>query len=168
MTRSTDRQLCLTNPYLLFRRREGKCECGYEGVLFAKGKCRICYNRESTKKWREKSNRVKPKQRQPIKKQSAKRGSVLKKDREFYEVLWRTKPHFCEECGKFLGHEPTPHFFSHILTKGAHPALRWNLDNINILCLEHHNQWEFGKRESMSISIKNAPIIERLLKDEQK
>jgi 5-methylcytosine-specific restriction endonuclease McrA len=152
----------------LLRRKEGKCDCGYEGVLFAKGKCKICYNRESTKKWKAKAKKAKPIQRQPIKKQSAKRSSVLKKDRDFYETLWQTKPHFCEECGKYLGDNLRPHFFSHILTKGSHPVLRWNLDNINILCLEHHNQWEFGRRDVMTIGIKNKPIIERLLKDEQK
>ena len=55
---------------------------------------------------------------------------------------------------------------SHILTKGAHPSLRHDKRNINLVCMEHHQIWEFGDRKSMKIYEKNKPIIIKLLKRE--
>jgi len=105
------------------------------------------------------------------KKALKKRKIVLDKDREFYKLCFDNKPQICEECGR-----PLPNEFkegngsliaiwrySHILTKAAYPEYRHNPDNINILCLEHHQQWEFGDRKKMNIFKKNQKIIESLL-----
>lgn len=41
---------------------------------------------------------------------------------------------------------------SHIISKGAHPAIAHDLDNLEVLCLDHHRQWEDSHaRKSMRI-----------------
>ena len=56
--------------------------------------------------------------------------------------MWESKPHWCEECGKPLqGYSAA--YISHILTKGAHTEVRYDPLNSNILCMKHHNKWEF-------------------------
>lgn len=87
-------------------------------------------------------------------------------DEVFYQTAWKIKPNYCEECGLYLS-KFSRAFISHILTKGAHDPLRNHLDNFNKLCLEHHNQWEFGDRKSMKIYEGNQLIIEKLLKYER-
>ena len=72
-------------------------------------------------------------------------------DTKFYEELWSERPHYCEECDKDLGKNWERYMFSHILSKGSQPKLRHNKDNINILCLECHQKWEFGDKKSMKI-----------------
>jgi hypothetical protein len=49
--------------------------------------------------------------------------------------------------------------FSHILSKGSQPKLRHVKANINILCLECHQKWEFGDKKSMDIYPANEQII---------
>ena len=56
---------------------------------------------------------------------------------------------------------------SHILSRGAFPEMAKDPRNFNILCLEHHNQWENGKRESMRINRYNEMIICLLRRDYQ-
>lgn len=56
-------------------------------------------------------------------------------------------------------------YVSHILTRGAHPDMAHDPRNINILCFNHHNQWENGDRRAMRIYEKNVETIE-LLKNE--
>ena len=100
-----------------------------------------------------------------------KRKLVLDKDAEFYKICFDTKIQRCEECGEVLpmefkdqrGNLIAIYRYSHILTKGAYPEHRHDLNNINILCLKHHKQWEFGDRESMNIFSKNQKIIEKIL-----
>jgi len=87
-------------------------------------------------------------------------------DENFYQMVWNIRSHCCQECGKFLGDQMSRIYVSHILTKGAHPALRHDIRNVNILCPEHHHQWEFGVRRKMHIFEKNEAIIE-LLKSEK-
>lgn len=83
---------------------------------------------------------------------------------KFFRWIWEHKPHHCEECLKPL-HNYSAVYCSHILTRGAHPNLSHDVRNINILCAQHHNQYEFGDRENMRIMKKNAAIIQKL-KDE--
>lgn len=86
----------------------------------------------------------------------------MKKDREFYKEIWNERPHVCEECSSLLGDFFTSVYCSHILAKGAFPTLRYNKENINILCLNCHQRWEFGDRKSMKIYPKNEIIINKL------
>lgn len=75
------------------------------------------------------------------------------------ESVWKSRPHYCEECGIFLGDDPAPVYFSHILAKGAFPRFRNKSWNINLLCPKHHREWEAGKRSEMKIFEKNRKTI---------
>lgn len=102
------------------------------------------------------------------------------KDRELYLYIFNTRPHKCEECDCDL-----PDVFeifdatferdsivcisqySHIITKGSRPDLRWHKKNINRLCPKCHDKWEFGDRESMRIYEPNQIIIQEILREEK-
>ena len=49
--------------------------------------------------------------------------------------------------------------FSHILSKGSQPRLRHNKENVNILCLQCHQSWEFGDKKAMRIYPSNEIMI---------
>ena len=66
------------------------------------------------------------------------------------------------EKHKDLGDKWERYMFSHILSKGSNPAFRHDKDNINILCLECHQVWEFGDKKSMGIYPENEEIIQML------
>lgn len=104
-----------------------------------------------------------------------KRDEVLKKDRETYLEVFNSTPNECEECKLNGIYTPLPDQFedeegniiaiwqySHILSKGAFEEFRHNKNNINRICREHHDQWEFGNRESMKIYEPNQIIIQKL------
>lgn len=102
-----------------------------------------------------------------------KRQQVLDLDRTTYEQVFCTLPNCCEECQVLLNTNFDDHSgrivaiwqYSHILSKGAYPEFRHNPKNFNRLCLEHHNQWEFGDRQSMKIYRKNQVIVDELLRE---
>lgn len=79
----------------------------------------------------------------------------------FYRWVWARKRHICEETMRPL-EQYSAAYISHILTKGAHPEMAHDPRNINILCYEAHNQWEFGDRQKMRIFESNKLIIEKL------
>lgn len=70
-------------------------------------------------------------------------------DDTFYKKVWKEKNTICEECGRKLW-VFNRIFISHVLSKGAYPSYRHDMRNVNILCTEHHQQWEFGNRKSMN------------------
>lgn len=55
----------------------------------------------------------------------------------FFEI-WIDRPHYCQHCGHYLGEQPKAHFFHHIKSKGAHPALRLEPENIELVCMDCH------------------------------
>jgi hypothetical protein len=94
----------------------------------------------------------------------------FKTDEKTYFEVFSTKPHECQEC-----HYPLPDEFydekgninyivqySHILGKAAFSQFRNKLKNFNRLCGIHHDQWEFGDKESMQIYEDNQIIIQEL------
>lgn len=93
------------------------------------------------------------------------RGSdIMAANERFFKWVWEHKPHYCEECMKPLrGYSAV--YCSHIITRGSHPEIAHDPRNINILCFEHHNQWENGKRERMRIFPGNEKIIKELMQD---
>lgn len=135
--------------------------CGHDREIYAKSMCGVCYNKDYTKKQIARTAN-KPIVRKPLKKVSAKGKKVIDEDTAVYEKLWAKRPHRCEECGKWLGDTWSRHNFSHIISKGAYIQLRHDERNFNILCLEHHNQWEYGKRDLMKIRVKNEGVINQL------
>ena len=120
-------------------------ECGKEDYIWSKGRCKPCASKSYKKLG-------------PSKKAKDK----IDLDTKFYEEIWSEKPHYCEECDKDLGKNWERYMFSHILSKGSQPKLRHNKDNINILCLECHQKWEFGDKKSMKIYPANERLIELL------
>lgn len=100
------------------------------------------------------------------------RREVLRKDRVLFLYIFNIKPHECEECGIPLsdifedadGNIVAMYRFSHILGKGAFPEFRHNRLNMNILCLECHQVWEFGDKKKMKIYKDNMEIIQKLKK----
>lgn len=102
-----------------------------------------------------------------MKKISKKGSQQIKEDEETYKKVWNSRPHTCEECGIWLGDDFQDEYghiakfmFSHILTKAAYPEFRNNPKNFNLLCLRHHQEWEFSSsRHSMNIFEKNEKTI---------
>lgn len=93
------------------------------------------------------------------------RGSdIMAANDRFFHWVWEHKPHICEECMKPL-YRYSAVYCSHILTRGAHPEMAHDPRNINILCFNHHNQWENGNRERMRIYPANQRIIKELMED---
>jgi len=92
------------------------------------------------------------------------RGNIPQANERFFRWVWDNKPHYCEECMKPL-RAYSAVYCSHILTRGAHPEMAHDPRNINILCFEHHNQWENGAREKMRIYPGNQRTIKELEND---
>lgn len=88
-------------------------------------------------------------------------GHTPEENERFYRFCWKHKPHICEECMKPLkAYSAT--YISHIRTRGAFPEMAFDCRNVNILCFNHHNQWENGDRKSMRIYGVNEFTIEQL------
>ena len=86
---------------------------------------------------------------------------------KFYRFVWNNKSHKCQETGVELYHYKAIHI-SHILTKGAHPEMMYDIRNTNIIIGEIHNIWDHGtieQKKKLLIWRLNQPIIE-LLKNE--
>jgi len=97
----------------------------------------------------------------------SKGSNIVDANQRFYRYMWETKTHICEECGKPLSHYSSV-FISHILSRGAKPQMAHDCRNINILCFNHHNQWEQETtRKTMKIYKTNLIIIQ-ILKDDYK
>lgn len=132
--------------FTMIPRKKKKCkECGKDSYIWSKGRCRPCAFRSYKRPGPSKNVKEK-----------------IDLDTKFYEEIWSECPHYCEECDKYLGDKWERYMFSHILSKGSQPRLRHNKDNINLLCLEHHQMWEFGDKKSMRIYPGNERMIELL------
>ena len=72
----------------------------------------------------------------PIPKISQKKKERIKKEwneADLFREIWWEREHICEICWKFIP-EPRPECFSHILSKGRYPALRYMKSNVSIVC----------------------------------
>jgi len=59
---------------------------------------------------------------------------------QFFLQIWRkSNVHTCENCGKWLGKEPLSYMFDHVLEKSKYPELKYEEENIMLLCLECHD-----------------------------
>lgn len=61
--------------------------------------------------------------------------------------IWNERSHICVKCGKKLGEEPKAIYFSHILSRGSHPELKMDKNNIELLCSACHKLHDFNERE---------------------
>lgn len=92
-------------------------------------------------------------------------GNDAEGNEKFYKFCIYHLPMVCQECGKPI-RNPSAINVSHILTRGAHPAMAHDPRNVNILCPEHHSMWEHATtRKTMRIYDRNNERIE-LLKQE--
>lgn len=66
----------------------------------------------------------------------------IQKRNNFFLSIWSERKHFCENCDKFLGHEPKTYHFDHILEKGKekYSHLEFEKDNIMLLCFSCHEK----------------------------
>lgn len=60
------------------------------------------------------------------------------KDREFYNKIWASRPHRCVVCNASLGSEMKTAYMDHLLEKSVYPELRYEEENIAIVCLDCH------------------------------
>jgi len=60
--------------------------------------------------------------------------------RKFFLELWNKRRHYCENCGEWLGNIPLSYHFDHTLEKSKYPELKYEEDNIEILCLKCHDE----------------------------
>lgn len=91
-------------------------------------------------------------------------GHTPAENERFYRYCWDLYPHICEECMRPLT-QFSATYISHIRTRGAFPEAAHDVRNVNILCFNHHNQWETGNRKAMRIYPGNIQTIEQLTKE---
>lgn len=101
--------------------------------------------------------------RSPIKKKSPTAEKIAEnklqqeKDKEFYQCIWNSKKHQCRVCGVPLFGEIKNIYFDHLLPKHKYEKLRYELDNILVVCAQCHTQRENGKpRELHKVAIEKA------------
>jgi len=95
---------------------------------------------------------------------SVKQKLKMERDREVWMEIWNERPHICENAycrkplGSFLTSKglPISHLFSHRRSKGAAPHLRYDKENIDLICPACHREYEFGDRERILI----RPVID--------
>lgn len=91
--------------------------------------------------------------------------NTMEDNAKFYRWCIEHKPNICEECGRPIRHIGAINV-SHILSRGSHPECAHDPRNVNILCAEHHSQWEHSTtRKGMIINAKNERTIELLKKE---
>lgn len=59
--------------------------------------------------------------------------------RDFFINIWKKREHRCENCDVWLGNEPLSYMFDHVLEKSKYPVLKFEADNIMMLCLHCHD-----------------------------
>lgn len=76
-------------------------------------------------------------------------------EKELFAEIWAERPHVCVNCKVQLGTEARVHYFSHIKPKSTHPELRLNKDNIQILCMDCHNAYDFQGKKNFEKRFRN-------------
>lgn len=92
--------------------------------------------------------------KQGLRKFSEKMVALHEKDTIFYQNIWNTRKHFCENCGKFLGDnfkdskgKIIVYRYAHIIPKSVYPYLRHFDKNIMLLCLDCHTKFDNSPKE---------------------
>lgn len=67
------------------------------------------------------------------------------KDREFYMSIWNERGPKCESCDcPLFTNEPTSANMDHLMPKSKFPELRYEKENILVVCLACHTNREGG------------------------
>lgn len=82
---------------------------------------------------------------------------------DFFEEIWKERPHYCFESGKWLGSKWNRNFFHHILHKGTYPQFaycKWNVillsQDIHTMC--HSNLSQFPKIKEITEELKETRV----------
>jgi len=100
--------------------------------------------------------------RTPLKRGNQKSSENQKAYLEFWNA--QKTPRKCVECGMVLT-SFSPLYCSHILTKNAHPKMRYDIRSMVLMCAQHHVQWEFGKRREMKSYFKLEKLRTKLIRE---
>ena len=76
----------------------------------------------------------------------------FKNQKEMFFHIWESRPHKSEVSGTYLGEEAKAHYFAHILSKGAYPSYKLDPDNIVLLTMQEHHDFDAGIKD-----LKNDP-----------
>ena len=125
--------------------------CNESHLIFDRNKwlCKDCYNKRKQEKLNRKTSEMKNNDLTVV-----------------FEHIWATRPHYCFHCDRYLGREPKSIFFSHILSRGAHPSLRCDEENIVLACEECHHIYDFRDKSKLKKQIPQE-LIDKLLKKER-
>lgn len=66
------------------------------------------------------------------------------KDWIFYEEMWNTKEHICASCDKPIWGELKSLYIEHVLEKSVYKHLRYEPNNIAIICSDCHSKKTAG------------------------
>lgn len=98
------------------------------------------------------------KRKTPDKQTIEERKAQSAKDWEFYRSIWANRSHACEvhDGYKFLGYEPKKYMFDHLLEKQSYPELRYEPENIALVCGNCHS-----KKTIANPTSKHKELIQR-------
>ena len=66
------------------------------------------------------------------------------REKQMFFEIWNEREHICINCKEHLGVEAKAHFFSHIKPKGLYPELKYDKENIQLLCFPCHYAFDFS------------------------
>lgn len=112
------------------------------------------YRNTLIKRQLDKRNNGELKCKNGLRKFSQKMVNMHNKDAIFYENIWKERKHYCENCNKWLGDnfkdkngKIIVYRYAHIIPKSVYPYLRHNPNNIMLLCLACHTQFDNSPKE---------------------
>lgn len=96
-----------------------------------------------------------PEEKPKLKKFSKKMQEMHLKDKEFYRKIWVSRPHYCKNCGIYLGKDFEDqqgyvlniYRYAHIIPKSTFPYLRHYEGNIILLCFNCHSKFDNSPKE---------------------
>ncbi|MEK6879613.1 MAG: HNH endonuclease signature motif containing protein [Nanoarchaeota archaeon] len=106
-------------------------KCNFEGCNYNQFGGGYCRNHQYLRT--DKKPKVLKKTKRPVNLKQ------LHDDWHFYLEIWNERPHLCENCGQWLGNEPLTLYFDHLLEKSKYPDLRYEKENIMLLCWQDHS-----------------------------
>jgi hypothetical protein len=124
----------------MFKPNKGTCiDCQRNTIIVVKkGYCGVCNAKQKKAK--------KLSEGKIVKEYTYKR--KVTGEMALFTAIWKVRRHICSVCGKVLSEPLKPHYFAHILSKGAFPSYRLFDQNIALMCEDHHNQYDSGDSAS--------------------
>lgn len=86
---------------------------------------------------------------------------------DMFEEIWNARPHKCEVCSVPL-REPRAWNFSHVLSKGAYPSMKYVRKNIMLKCLSCHTKWGETNYDPLDKNWARVLVLREELKEEAK